>query len=97
MARSPYIRLQTKLPIPQVICQTSPPRSRPAAFFLAYIVITNACAVSSPEALFVQTTVPDGSYAEYLQGHLCVLQSGLHLRYLVVAHDWLNGVKLTAA
>ena len=66
-------------------------------FFVAYVLVTNACGPFFPEAVFVQTSVPDGDYAEYLKGHLGVIQPGYHLRYLVVAYDWLNGAGLTAA
>lgn len=66
-----------------------------AVFLVAYILVGNACTVSFPEAVFVQTTGPDGKYSRYVAGHIGVPQPGYRIRHLVAAYDWLNGTGLS--
>jgi hypothetical protein len=62
-----------------------------AGLVAGYVAASNACGPFFSEAVFVKSTGPDGSYAQYVKGHIGVPQPGYRMRYLVVAYDWLNG------
>ncbi len=66
-----------------------------AAFLAAYILVSNACGPFFAEAVFVQTTGPDGAYSRYVAGHIGIPQPEYRMRHLVVAYDWLNGSGLS--
>ncbi len=66
-----------------------------AIFLIAYVLVSNACGPFFSEAVFVQTTGPDGTYSRYLAGHIGIPQPGYRMRHLVAAYDWLNGTGLS--
>lgn len=61
-----------------------------------FVLVSEACGPFFPEAIFVQQTRPDGSYADYVKGRVGVPQPGYRMRHMVVAYDWLNGHGLSA-
>lgn len=61
-----------------------------------FVMVSKACGPFFSEAVFVQQTRPDGSYAEYVKGRIGVPQPGYRMRHMVVAYDWLSGRGLSA-
>jgi hypothetical protein len=68
-----------------------------ALAFLAFAIPANSCGPFFPEAVFVQNTSPDGSYADYARGEIGIPQPGYRVEDLVIAYDWLNGHGLSAS
>jgi hypothetical protein len=63
---------------------------------LVFAIPGNSCGPFFPEAIFVQDSMPDGSYAAYAGGQIGIPQPGYRVQDLVIAYDWLNGQGLTA-
>ena len=70
-----------------------------AVFALAVLFTSlgNSCAFEGPEVVFVQHSDPDAPYANYVAGHLGIVQPDYRIRHLVVAYDFLSGHPLTPA